>query len=86
VELDRLEEEVAISAAACVGVDVAGVDLLRTENGPLVLEVNVSPGLQGIERASGVNVAAEVIDYSRRLCRALGPVVDLSAIAADELA
>jgi ribosomal protein S6--L-glutamate ligase len=85
VELDRLEEEVAIAAAACVGVDVAGVDLLRTENGPLVLEVNVSPGLQGIERASGVNVAAEVIEYSRRLCRALGPGVDLSAIATDEL-
>lgn len=66
VELDALETETAIAAAACVGVDVAGVDLLRTANGPVVLEVNVSPGLQGIERASGINVAAEIIEFARR--------------------
>jgi ribosomal protein S6--L-glutamate ligase len=72
VELDRVEVETAIAAAACVGVSVAGVDLLRTTSGPLVLEVNVSPGLQGIERASGVNVAAEVVDYARRLCQRAG--------------
>jgi ribosomal protein S6--L-glutamate ligase len=66
VELDPVETETAIAAARWVGVDVAGVDLLRTSNGPLVLEVNVSPGLQGIERASGVNVAQHVVDFARR--------------------
>jgi ribosomal protein S6--L-glutamate ligase len=66
VILDPVEEETAIAAARCVGVDVAGVDLLRTSAGPLVLEVNVSPGLQGIETASGVNVAAHIIEFARR--------------------
>ncbi|MCP2504996.1 MAG: hypothetical protein NLN65_06855, partial [Candidatus Poseidoniaceae archaeon] len=42
---------------------IAGVDLLESRNGPLVLEVNSSPGLEGIEKASGVNVAGEIIDY-----------------------
>ena len=66
VILDPVEEETAIAAARCVGVDVAGVDLLRTSAGPLVLEVNVSPGLQGIEAASGINVAAHIIEFARR--------------------
>ena len=66
VTLDPIEEAIAIAAARCVGVDVAGVDLLRTANGPLVLEVNVSPGLQGIEKASGINVAASIIEFAQR--------------------
>lgn len=67
VELSDLERQVAIAAAACVGVDVAGVDLLRTERGPLVLEVNVSPGLSGIESVTGVNVAAEIAQFAAGL-------------------
>lgn len=67
VELSAEEERAAITAAACVGLDVAGVDLLRTANGPLALEVNVSPGLQGIESTTGVNVAAEIISFATRL-------------------
>lgn len=67
VELSAEEERVAIAAARCVGLDVAGVDLLRTESGPLVIEVNVSPGLQGIEKASGVNVAEEIVTFAKRL-------------------
>ena len=43
--------------------NIAGVDLLEGNNGPLVLEVNSSPGLEGIEKASGINVAGEIIDY-----------------------
>ena len=43
--------------------NIAGVDLLEGANGPLVLEVNSSPGLEGIEKASGVNVAGAIIDY-----------------------
>ena len=46
-----------------LGLNVAGVDLLESNNGPLVLEVNSSPGLEGIEKASGVNVAGAIIDY-----------------------
>lgn len=67
VDLADDERAIAIAAARCVGVDVAGVDLLRTENGPVVIEVNASPGLQGIESVSGVNVAAEIVSYARRL-------------------
>ena len=46
--------------------NVAGVDLLRSRRGPLVLEVNSSPGLEGIEAATGVDVAGEVIEYLAR--------------------
>ncbi len=46
-----------------LGLGVAGVDLIRSTRGPLVLEVNASPGLEGIEDATGVDVAGEIIDY-----------------------
>jgi ribosomal protein S6--L-glutamate ligase len=45
---------------------VAGVDLIRSRRGPLVLEVNASPGLEGIEDASGVDVAGEIITYAAK--------------------
>ena len=63
VELDPAFEEVACRAARVLGLRVAGVDLLESVHGPLVLEVNSSPGLEGIEKASGVNVAGEIIDF-----------------------
>ncbi len=63
VELDPAYEEVACRAARILGLRIAGVDLLESDDGPLVLEVNSSPGLEGIEKASGVNVAGEIIDY-----------------------
>jgi hypothetical protein len=50
-------------AAKAMGLKVAGVDLLRSKTGPLVLEVNSSPGLEGIETATGVNVAGKIIDF-----------------------
>ena len=55
--------EVACRAARVLGLNVAGVDLLEGNDGPLVLEVNSSPGLEGIEKASGANVAGAIIDY-----------------------
>lgn len=55
--------EVACRAARVLGLNVAGVDLLEGVNGPLVLEVNSSPGLEGIEKASGANVAGAIIDF-----------------------
>ncbi len=57
------ERKIAIQASQILGLDVAGVDLLRSKNGPLVLEVNSSPGLEGIEKSTGVDVASKMIDY-----------------------
>ena len=51
----------AIKAADELGLDVAGVDMLESASGPLLLEANSSPGLEGIERATGVNVAARIV-------------------------
>ncbi|OFW67001.1 MAG: ribosomal protein S6 modification protein [Actinobacteria bacterium RBG_16_68_21] len=62
-DLTASEEETAISAAHALGLDVSGVDMLRSKAGPLVIEVNASPGLEGIETASGVDVAGEIIRF-----------------------
>ena len=63
VEITDEYSEVACRAARVLGLTVAGVDLLEGNDGPLVLEVNSSPGLEGIEKASGVNVAGAIIEY-----------------------
>lgn len=63
VELPAGYAEAACRAARVLGLNIAGVDLLEGNQGPLVLEVNSSPGLEGIEKASGVNVAGAIIDY-----------------------
>lgn len=63
IKLSAEETETAVRAAATMGLSVAGVDLLRSNRGPLVLEVNSSPGLEGIEGATGVDVAGTIIDY-----------------------
>ncbi|GIX37048.1 MAG: putative alpha-L-glutamate ligase [Silanimonas sp.] len=62
-DLDEAEAAVAVKAARLLGLGVAGVDLLRSRRGPLLLEVNSSPGLEGIEAASGVDIAGAIIDY-----------------------
>ena len=64
VDLPPEYEEAACRAARVLGLNIAGVDLLEGRDGPLVLEVNSSPGLEGIEKASGVNVAAHIVDYA----------------------
>jgi ribosomal protein S6--L-glutamate ligase len=63
VELTDVERETAIRAAKVMGLNVAGVDLLRSKRGPLVLEVNSSPGLEGIEGATKRDVAGAIIEY-----------------------
>ncbi|MCI1711949.1 MAG: 30S ribosomal protein S6--L-glutamate ligase [Chiayiivirga sp.] len=63
VQLNDEERETAIRAAKVMGLNVAGVDLLRSRRGPLVLEVNSSPGLEGIEGATGLDVAGSIIEY-----------------------
>jgi len=50
-------------AAKALGLKVAGVDLLQSERGPLILEVNSSPGLEGVERTTGIDVAGAIIQY-----------------------
>jgi ribosomal protein S6--L-glutamate ligase len=61
--LTEQEKESAIKAAKVLGLSVAGVDLIQSNRGPLVLEVNSSPGLEGIEKASGIDVADKIIEY-----------------------
>jgi ribosomal protein S6--L-glutamate ligase len=63
VELAPEEAEMAVHAAAVMGLGIAGVDLLRSRRGPLVLEVNSSPGLEGIEAATGIDVAGAIIEH-----------------------
>ena len=46
-----------------MGLNVCGVDLLRTNHGPVVLEINSSPGLEGVEKATGIDVATKIIEY-----------------------
>jgi ribosomal protein S6--L-glutamate ligase len=63
VKLSPTERSTAVRAAKSMGLNVAGVDLLQSEEGPMVLEVNSSPGLEGIEAASGVDIADLIIEY-----------------------
>jgi ribosomal protein S6--L-glutamate ligase len=63
VEISEEYADVARRAARLLGLDIAGVDLLESDRGPLVLEVNSSPGLEGIETATGINVAGAIIDH-----------------------
>ncbi len=63
IKLSKEEEETAINSAKAMGLGVAGVDMLQSKNGPLVLEVNSSPGLEGIEAATGKDIAKEIIQY-----------------------
>lgn len=63
VKLTPTEEQTAIEAARALGLRVAGVDMLPSNRGPLVLEVNSSPGLNGIETATGQDIATEIITY-----------------------
>ncbi|GAA4448323.1 30S ribosomal protein S6--L-glutamate ligase [Nibrella saemangeumensis] len=64
------EEQTAVNAARALGLKVAGVDMLRSDRGPLVLEVNSSPGLEGIEKATGLDVAGQIIGYIEEKIRA----------------
>lgn len=66
IELTEEEEKTALISAKAMGLGVAGVDMLQSKNGPLVLEVNSSPGLEGIEKATGTNIAEKIIKYVER--------------------
>ncbi|MDQ5883628.1 MAG: Alpha-L-glutamate ligase [Patescibacteria group bacterium] len=66
IELTVKEKAVAIEAANLHGLTVAGVDMLISARGPLIIEVNSSPGLQGIERATGVDIAGKIIEAAEK--------------------
>ncbi|MBB6246942.1 30S ribosomal protein S6--L-glutamate ligase [Rhodanobacter sp. A1T4] len=67
--LSAEEKRIAIRAAGALGLGIAGVDLLRSNRGPLLLEVNASPGLEGIEAASGIDVSGEIIRHLEKQMR-----------------
>ena len=63
VKLTPVERRTALRAAKAMGLNVAGVDLLRSDQGPVVMEVNSSPGLEGVEKATSVDVAGAIIRF-----------------------
>jgi ribosomal protein S6--L-glutamate ligase len=69
VELTAAEKTAALKASKSMGLNVAGVDLLRSSHGPVVMEVNSSPGLEGIEGASNVDVAGAIITFLEKNAR-----------------
>lgn len=63
VSITELERQTALSAAKALGLNVCGIDLLRSDRGPLIMEVNSSPGLRGIEEATGKDIAGTIIEF-----------------------
>lgn len=63
IKLSRTEKAAALKAVKALGLSIAGVDMLQSARGPLILEVNSSPGLEGIEKATGINIAGKIIEY-----------------------
>lgn len=66
IKLSAEEERAALEAAKALGLGIAGVDLLQSDRGPLIMEVNSSPGLEGIESATGTDIAKSIIRYVER--------------------
>jgi ribosomal protein S6--L-glutamate ligase len=63
INLTMKERYTALKAAKVLGLSVAGVDMLQSKRGPLIMEVNSSPGLEGIERATGEDIAGKIIEF-----------------------
>lgn len=68
VKISSTERKIAVAAARILGLQVAGVDIIRSKKGPLVLEVNSAPGLEGIERATGNDIAKQMINCIEKMC------------------
>ncbi len=69
VKLSPEERSTAIRAAKCLGLNVCGVDMLRSNHGPVVMEVNSSPGLEGVEGATGIDIAGKIIEFIEKNAR-----------------
>ena len=63
LQLSKAEKQLAVATAKALNLQVCGVDILSSKRGPLVLEVNSTPGLEGIETATGINVAGKIIRF-----------------------
>lgn len=70
IKITPEERSTAVRAAKVMGLNVAGVDILRSNHGPVIMEVNSSPGLEGIENATGKNIAGMIIDFIESDCKA----------------
>ena len=70
IKITPEERSTAVRSARIMGLNVAGVDILRSNHGPVVMEVNSSPGLEGIEQATGKDVARMIIEYIERNAKA----------------
>jgi ribosomal protein S6--L-glutamate ligase len=66
VTLDKRYVQAAVAATKVMGLEIAGVDMLESRQGPKILEINSSPGLEGIERASGIDVAGAIVIHAER--------------------
>jgi ribosomal protein S6--L-glutamate ligase len=63
IDLPREYANMAVSAARALDLEIAGVDILETETGPLVLEANPSPGLEQIEAATNIDIATQIVEF-----------------------
>jgi ribosomal protein S6--L-glutamate ligase len=70
IKITPEERSTAVRAAKTMGLNIAGVDVLRSNHGPVVMEVNSSPGLEGIEKATGVDVAGKIIEFIEKNAKA----------------
>ncbi len=66
IKLSPEERSTAVRAAKAMGLNVCGVDMLRANHGPVVMEVNSSPGLEGVEKATGLDIAGKIIEYMEK--------------------
>jgi ribosomal protein S6--L-glutamate ligase len=73
IKITKTERETALKAAKVMGLRLAGVDLIRSDRGPLVMEVNSSPGLEGIESATHKDIAGKIIEYIENNAKPIGP-------------
>lgn len=76
IKLTRKEKSTAVKAARVLGMNVAGVDMLQSGKGPVIMEVNSSPGLEGIEKATGIDVASKMIEYIENNSHKKGKIKD----------
>lgn len=73
IKITKKVREIAVKASKIMGLNMAGVDLLMSDRGPLVLEINSSPGLEGIEKATGRDIAGLIIEHIERHAKPIGP-------------
>jgi ribosomal protein S6--L-glutamate ligase len=69
IHLPSEYKKTAIRAAQVLGLQIAGVDLMESHQGPMVIEVNSSPGFEGIEKATGINIAQSIVQYVKKTSR-----------------